>query len=111
MNDRLEREIDELLAQLGVDQASPAVRPAPRPPAHRWRRRFPGSPARLMLLGVLGLILALALAAPFIRPALYLGGATLAIGYLTWLGEPDPATPTEELGLLGRLYRWLYGEE
>lgn len=111
MSDRIEREIDELLEQLGF---ADTVREAP-PPGTRsrrdWRRYLPGSPPRLMLLSLVLLATTLVLHAALIRPLIYLSVGLLALGYATWLFEPDEAVPTDRLGKLGRLYRWLYGEK
>lgn len=111
MNDRLEREIDELLARLGVGETRQAAEPAapPRSLGAEIRRQIPGSPVRLMLLS-LALLVGLALFLPIlVRPILPLAGALLLLGYITWLFEPDPPRPGQRPGWFARLYRRLYG--
>ena len=106
MNDGLEREIDELLAQLGFAESARRSQPRTAPRWAAWRRRLLGSPVRLMLLSLVLLVGSLLLHLALIRPALFASAGLFVIAYLTWLFEPDPA----DASWFGRFYRWLYGQ-
>lgn len=112
MSDRIEREIDELLAGLGFDVAEEEKPPdvaSPLQRRYRWRV-FPGSPVRLMVAGLVVILAAFLLPLPLTRLLWFLGGATLLVAYLTWLFEPDPVPAGTPPDWFARLYRWLYGE-
>ncbi len=110
MSDRFEREIDEFLAQLGfTGTPQPPLKPAPRPA--RWRQHLPGSPVRLMALSLAVLIISLLFPGALLRPLVAISVTAFVLGYLTWVFEPEPGTPADRLGWLGRLYCWLYGEK
>lgn len=112
MSDRVEREIDELLARLGFDVAEEEKPLAVAPPPHRRSRRraFPGSPVRLMLACLGVIVAAFLLPLPLARLLWLLGGTMLLVAYLTWLFEPDPVPEGTTPDWFARLYRWLYGE-
>ncbi|HEX2173895.1 MAG TPA: hypothetical protein VHL09_15790 [Dehalococcoidia bacterium] len=112
MNDRMEREIDELLARLGVGETRrPPATPRRRPLGRAIRGRVPGSPVRLMILS-LALLVAAGLLFPALgRPVMALGAGLLVLGYLTWLFEHGPDPTRGSAGWFARFYRWLYDQE
>lgn len=111
MSERIEREIDELLARLGFDEPTrtetAAVAPVGRP---AQRRIFPGSPLRLMLLSLIVLIASLVIPIGGLRPLAFLSAGVLVVAYLTWLLEPDSEPSDDPPGWFARFYRRLYGE-